>query len=78
MLLTDHTVLVLDSDSLSKVQNINYISGGQTENVVGVCSQLNYTGYSWLQKKADCNGFICYEKCPRYYLSTARHSGTIF
>ena len=46
MLLTEHTVLTLDSDSLSKVQTINYILGGQTENEIGVNGQLNYTGYS--------------------------------
>jgi hypothetical protein len=32
MLLTEDTVLALDSDSLSKIQNINYILGGQAEN----------------------------------------------
>jgi hypothetical protein len=44
MLLTEHTVLTLHSDSLSKVQNINYILGGERKNVIGVYSQLNYTG----------------------------------
>jgi hypothetical protein len=29
MLLTEHTVLTLDSDLLSKVQNINYILEGE-------------------------------------------------
>jgi hypothetical protein len=46
MLLTEHTILALDSDSLSKVQHINYILGGQTKNEIGVNGQLNYTGYS--------------------------------
>jgi hypothetical protein len=46
LLTTDNTVLVLDSDSLSKIQNINYILWGQTENVISVYGQLNYNGYS--------------------------------
>jgi len=51
ILLTEHTVLALDSDSLSKVQNINYTLGGQTENEIDVNCQLNYTGIPDCRKK---------------------------
>jgi len=51
MLLTEHTVLALDSDSLSKVQNIKYTLGEQTENEIGVNCQLNYTGIPDCRKK---------------------------
>jgi hypothetical protein len=36
LLKTDHRVLSLDSDSLSKVQNISYKLWEQAENVIGV------------------------------------------
>lgn len=51
MLLTEHTVLALDSDSLSKVQNIKYTLGEETEDEIGVNCQLNYTGIPDCRKK---------------------------